>query len=281
MKITLTSFILLSALSAHAMAGDSLIVKSGEKITITAEQQSLTLDRFVMEDDAQISFAPGITHWQVFAKEAAFGNNTVIDGHGYSGHDGTNGKTNEVSSGCNGVNLATLAAANGESGQSGVNIEMRLGIVQFKSLKIDVSGGKGGQGGKGASITGKTGCKGLTGGNGGNAGNGGNGGNVLIAYWSADKDGYIPISNYGTGIQIMIEAGKSGIAGAGGEGASGGQSHDKQHGSKSQSFGRIEAEPGNPGMPGAQGHTGKEGAFLVRPVTNADMAQQVTINTPK
>lgn len=274
---TFTAFALLSLVSATALA-DSLIVGAGQKITITAAQQSLTLDKFVMEDNSTIEFAPDVNRWEVFAREASFGNNTTINGRG---HDGANGKDGQASASCKNVNASDLSATDGQAGHNGVGIDMRLGIIRFKSLQIDVGGGNGGQGGKGASAKGGgSECKGLAGGNGGNAGNGGSGGHVLIAYWSASQDGYIPISNYGTGIQITIDGGKSSTPGQGGEGIRSGVTKEIRKGAQAQSFGHKEVEPGKPGMPGKQATGGSEGTFLVRPVTNAEMAKQVAY-TPK
>lgn len=274
---TLTSFVLLSVLSLSAFADNSLIVGAGQKITITAAQQSLTLDRLVMEDNSTIEFAPDVTHWNVFAREASFGNNTTINGRGHNGSDGKDGTTIKIAEGdCSKAPSSAANTVNGEAGHNGVGIEMRLGITRFKSLQIDVSGGNGGKGGKGASVQGGSSCKGLTGGNGGDAGNGGHAGHVLIAYWSASQDGYIPISNYGTGIQITIDGGKAGTPNQGGEGAkSMSLNKEIKKGAKAKSFGRETTEPGKPGMPGKQGKNGDEGTFLVRPVTNADMAKQV------
>jgi hypothetical protein len=280
MKI-LSAFLLLSALTTAALADNSLVVGAGQKITITAAQQTLTLDKFVMEDNATIEFAPDVTHWNVFAREASFGNNTTINGHGHNGSNGKDGSAIKIttSADCNKVPEA-INAINGEAGHDGVSIEMRLGIVRFKSLQIDVSGGNGGNGGKGAQ--GASGCKGIAGGSGGAAGNGGHSGHVLIAYWSASQDGYIPISNYGTGIQITINGGKTGLPGQGGEGIkSMTLNKEIKKGAKAQSFGRETTEPGKPGMPGQQGKNGDEGTFLVRPVTNAEMAKQVMYSPVK
>lgn len=278
---TLPSFLLLTLLSTVTLADNSLVVGAGQKITITAAQQSLTLDRFVMEDNSTIEFAPDVTRWDVFAREASFGNNTTINGRGHDGGNGSDGKAANISSDCSKAS-AVLNANNGEAGHNGVGIEMRLGITHFKSLQIDISGGNGGKGGKGASIQSSSACKGLAGGNGGNAGDGGNAGHVLIAYWSASQDGYIPISNYGTGIQITIDGGKASASGQGGEGtANSNTSKEIQHGAKAQSFGRDIVDPGKPGMPGMQGKNGSEGTFLVRPVTNADMAKQITYTPNK
>lgn len=274
MKKVLLSILLITALPTITWADNSLVVGAGQKITITAAQQSLSLDRFVMEDNATIEFAPDVTRWEVFAREASFGNNTTINGRGHDGKDGKDGATVSCA--------ANSSAGNGEPGHNGVGIDMRLGIVQFKSLQINVSGGNGGKGGKGASAQRGADCKGMVGGNGGDAGAGGNGGHVLIAYWSASQDGYIPISNYGTGIQITIDGGKASIPGQGGEGVKSAlQNREIQHGAKSQSFGREESAPGKPGMNGKQAQDGSEGTFLVRPVTNAEMAKQVVYNAKK
>lgn len=273
---TLLSFFLLALVSVHCLA-ESLIVGAGQKMTITAAQQSLTLDRLVMEDNSTIDFAPDVRRWEVFAREASFGNNTTINGHGQDGSHGQDGKANTGD--CKNVDSKDLAATDGQAGHDGVGIEMRLGIIHFKSLQIDVGGGNGGKGGNGGSVQG-TGCKGIAGGNGGNAGAGGNGGHVLIAYWSASQDGYIPISNYGTGIQITISGGKQSTPGQGGKGVEGAVSKEIKRGNKGQTFGYQTAEPGKPGMPGKQASAGSEGTFLVRPVTNAEMAKQV-VYAPK
>ena len=90
---TLLSFLLLSLLSINAFA-ESLVVGAGQKMTITAARQSLTLDSLVMEDNSTIDFAPDVSHWEVFAREASFGNNTTINGRGHDGVNGQDGKAN-------------------------------------------------------------------------------------------------------------------------------------------------------------------------------------------
>ncbi len=259
--------------SAAAFSAD-LVVPGGETLVIGPEQAQLQLDALRLEDGARIQFAPEVRSWQVRAEQAWIGEGVRIEGNGATGAPGTGGpqqlaETEPCAAGARGVK-----GENGLEGTSGVSIAMELGLVHFHSLGIFANGGNGGAGGEG----GRGGRGGVAadchagaggdGGRGGDGGHGGAGGEIRIHYWSANQRAFIPVSNFGPGIQIENFGGKPGARGQGGRGGAGGEGGWSKRGS-GKTISRNSGEAGRDGIPGEPGRPGKNGKFLVQPMAEA------------
>jgi len=232
-------------------AAETLIVRSGQAITIDNNYNPIYLDALVMEDDSKVIVVRDA--WHVTIKEATFGKNTLIDGsRGVSADAADNTTVPVQAKECDsGGQLSYLQGPKGDDGKDGASIQMLVGIREVKHLVINVNGGGGGHGGRGGQ--GRQGgaanciCHGGTGGTGGNGGSGGRGGDsgaVYIRWYPVERFGpkltvSAPSSEtrsaFGTalfayafpvGLEVRAEAGRFGAGGGRGPGAAGGQGHN-------------------------------------------------------
>ncbi len=265
--------ILLTALSGTLQA-EQLVVGNGQTLVIGPEQAELKLESLRLEDGARIQFAPEVLSWKVRADETWIGEGVRIEGNGANGAPGESGpqqlaETDPCQQGERGIK-----GVDGNDGKTGVNLYLELGLVHFHSLGIFSSGGTGGaggQGGRGGEGGPAVDChagSGGDGGRGGDGGHGGYGGEIRINYWSADQKTYIPVSNFGPGIQIENFGGRPGARGPGGRGGAGGAGGWSKRGS-GKSIARNDGEPGRDGVPGESGRQGNNGKFLVQPLATA------------
>ena len=216
-----------------------LTIAAGETYTVKKNQR-LAIGRFVMEKGARISFAKGVTQFELAARIVNISAGTVINGSGQDGADGKPGSRGRAGAICkNGA--AGGHGENGKTGGDGVDIILTLEEVEaLDGLQIIVNGGNGGNGGQGG-MGGRGGrskgsifqcdCPakdGGRGGNGGYSGRGGNGGNVTIQYSGGGNapqaqqpdDSMRKLRN---GIKIQNEPGRPGRGGEAGKGGDGGK----------------------------------------------------------
>src|SRR5690606_25119554 len=143
--------LLLAALCMTAgptLAAD-LTVPAGQTYTISAGQSDLRLDHLTLGDNARITFAPGVSSWRVYAKQASIGQGVVIDGRGAAGAAGAPGiDRKDAAKDCD-DGRAGGNGAPGTSGGKGVDLNLWLGVDSLGSLAIQTDGGVGGDGGKG------------------------------------------------------------------------------------------------------------------------------------
>ena len=68
-----------------------LTVAAGQTYTVGPAQSDLRLDHLTLGDNARVTFAPGVSSWRVYAKQASIGQNVMIDGRGADGAIGSVG----------------------------------------------------------------------------------------------------------------------------------------------------------------------------------------------
>src|SRR5690606_32669488 len=158
-----------------------------------AGQSDLRLDHLTLGDNARITFAPGVSSWRVYAKQASIGQGVVIDGRGAAGAAGAPGiDRKDAAKDCD-DGRAGGNGAPGTSGGKGVDLNLWLGVDSLGSLAIQTDGGVGGDGGKGGrgqdggKVNRCDGPKGGAGGKGGIGGAGGQGGAVDFTYAALGK----------------------------------------------------------------------------------------------
>lgn len=207
-----------------------IIVPAGATLTIDSKEAlPEAVDFLVLHDNATLYINPDLVSAEMTIRKGYFGKNSKIISRGKS----ATGKGSDGSSGPSGAECAVggggTNGGSGSSGQKGLDIRLHIGIVQFGSLSIDVSGGNGSTGGDGgAGGTGGaarvlsradvcSGGNGGTGGSGGRGGTGERGGNVYIEWWDADKTSAInsdaPSSSTIEGFQIISSPGTPGLGG--------------------------------------------------------------------
>lgn len=215
-QLSLITAALLAANLTHAA---DLTIPAGQAYTVGAAQSDLRLDHLTVGDNARITFAPGVTSWRVYAKQATIGQNVVIDGRGAAGAAGENGvdrsgDAKDCEDGRSGGNGAA-----GGVGGDGVAMTLWLGVESLGSLAIQTDGGAGGNGGKGGKgqNSGKVnrcdGPHGGAGGNGGVGGSGGKGGAVAFTSFAVGKS-----ASAADRVRISSSGGRSGSGGLSGSG---------------------------------------------------------------
>lgn len=261
---------------------NDLVIPTGQMKTIETQETDLRLDRLRLEDGAVIRFAPGVSRWQVHAREAWIGSNVRIEGNGRNGalpKGGSNsGKASQERAAACATGAKGISGIPGGSGEKGVDITLHLGLVHFGSMTVESNGGNGATGGTGEPGQAggeEDGChagSGGKGGAGGNGGDGGAGGDIRIVYWSANQTAYIPVSNYGPGIHLENLGGDAGEPGMPGKGGAGGKGGWSKRGS-GKVISRESGERGKNGRPGSPGDSGKSGRFLIQPVARPSAAR--------
>lgn len=269
MMRVITFFALLAA--SGWLSAQELKVASGQEWLI--EQPTLSLHTLVLEDGAILRLAPSLGALELRAEHAWIGRDVQILAAGSDGKVGNPGINPVPLPGCHdgpdGGNGET-----GGAGGKGADLTLLLGLESFGSLLLDVRGGHGGaggQGGAGADGSSDTRCAGGQGGNGGQGGSGGAGGaggNVLLRYWSMSDTGYLPLSNYGPGVQIHNAGGNGAAAGRGGPAGAGGMGELVKRPTGVKVF-RNPGSAGQPGEAGAHGAPGEHGRFLIEPLPRA------------
>lgn len=231
-----------------------LTVAPGQTYTVGPAQSDLRLDHLTLGDNARITFAPGVSSWRVYAKQASIGQNVVIDGRGADGIAGNAGAERSGRAKACEEGRAGGNGGMGASGGNGVSMTLWWGVESLGSLAIQADGGSGGAGGvggrgqEGGAVNRCTGASGGAGGVGGAGGNGGKGGDVVFSYFGKSAGDKIRISSVGG------SAGLRGIGGAGGP-ADDGKFQRTTTGDRWFQGG----QPGVSGNTGAVGHTGVQG----------------------
>ena len=262
---------LLSAVfSVSCLAADSLDIGSGETYVVSSSQQRMTLDSLTIGDGAKITFAEGVSQWQLRADRVRIGTDVVIDASGRAGAAGApgrgfSGRAVDCRDGRDG-----LHGGNGSAGGNGVSVRLQLGLVELGGLRVISDGGAGGAGGIGgdgqdAGEFGPT-CKdapaGGAAGNGGSGANGGNGGDVMVTFWSAGSS--LNAAAVPDRIQALARPGSAGAAGRSGNPGSGSEGHYMQKRTLSGSRAWVGGgDPGAQGRPGSPGQQGLAGRTLV------------------
>ncbi|MBB2497160.1 hypothetical protein [Aquipseudomonas ullengensis] len=260
-------FVGLACLGAACASAGELRVTTGQ--TYLIDQPVLHLERLLLEDGATLRVQPGIEKVQIYAEQAWIGRDVHLLAAGGDGRPGQSGAAATDASGCD-DGAPGMDGEAGQAGSSGVSVELALGLRSFGSMRLDTHGGAGGAGGNGGS--GGAGgsadtCAGGSGGTGGSAGAGGvggRGGDVLVRYWSLSADGYIPISNYGPGVQVLTSGGAGAPSGQAGEGGAGGTGQLVKRPTGIKVF-RNPGIAGQPGAAAAYGEAGASGHFLIQP----------------
>ena len=87
----------------------------------------------------------------------------------------------------------------------------------------------------------------------------------MLRYWSLSAEGFIPISNYGPGVQVLNGGGAGAAAGQGGAPGEGGRGELVKRPTGIKVF-RNPGSSGKPGQPGRFGAPGEDGRFLIEPL---------------
>lgn len=258
----------LASLAALSVQAAELHVGAGKEHLIA--EPVLHLQRLLLEDGATLRLAPGLQRLELRAEQAWIGDGVRILARGEDGAPGAGAVPTTAIGGCtDGTDGAD--GGNGQNGGKGTDLQLLLGLQSFGSLLLDSRGGAGGSGGRGAdggdgsSDERCAGGQGGAGGRGGDGGAGGRGGEVLLRYWSLSAEGFIPISNYGPGVQVLNGGGAGAAAGAGGAPGQGGQGELVKRPTGIKVF-RNPGSPGEPGQRGSEGAPGEDGRFLVEPL---------------
>lgn len=258
----------LASLAALSVQAAELHVGAGREHLIG--EPELRLQRLVLEDGATLRLAPGLGRLQLHAEQAWIGSGVRILGQGVDGPAGVAGNPAAMVTGCTDGGEGGTGGS-GMAGGDGVDLHLLLGLQSFGSLLLDSRGGAGGKGGDGgAGSDGSSdercaGGQGGAGGAGGDGGKGGRGGEVVLRYWSLSAHGFIPISNYGPGVQVLNGGGAGAMAGQGGKGGEGGRGELVKRPTGIKVF-RNPGSPGKPGQQGRIGVPGEEGRFLIEPL---------------
>ena len=245
-----------SPASAQVVEMDEFRVAASTTYTITADQKSMRVQRWIMEPGSTVELAADVDQWRIEALEAIFGENTTIVGRGLPGGSGTTPGER--------VGVPTMrhghpgySGTAGGSGSPGKRVIVHMGLVNAHGLTFDVRGGaggpgghggKGGKGGRGRCAEDPDGRKGGPGGTGGSGGNGGAGGKVQVKWWPISDDGAEVVIN------ALVNGGASGTPGHAGPGGDGGD------GRRCTPFYTGDNGPrGNWGRAGSKGGDGKAG----------------------
>ena len=256
--------LLLLMMASSFVYAEDLIIANGENYTVKVNQREIHLKKLIIGDKATIKFAEGVTYWDVSADEVEVGEGVFIDGRGRDGAAGSGTlPIVERASDCKGGSAGVYGAA-GVMGGNGVDIQMKLTVTRFGSMKINVNGGNGGigadgskgqQGGVAKSCNPTDGGKG---GNGGLGGNGGNGGKLIVSLSALQSQSLMAMSHR---IEASADAGQGaagGKPGAGGEGSEGQFINQKTlTGDKKWVSGGKKGDVGIGGEKGTSGHEGR------------------------
>lgn len=262
MKKLFISCCLLAAASPTLFASE-LIIGKGEEYVVTADKMNMAVDRLMISDNATITFADGVDHWELLAKDATIGYGVTIDGSGKPGANGEDGASpGEQAPACR-SGKGGSAGQSGEAGSQGVDIYLGLDARKIGNLKVIADGGAGGAGGTGGAgqdagkILNCPPAKGGKGGAGGAGGDGGRGGNVVVSVIPLEPG--VETGALTTGVRVSVKPGKAGKGGEGGEGGSG--SEGEYVNQKTLSGSPKWAAGGPSGRFGATGEDGQEGSY--------------------
>jgi hypothetical protein len=253
----------LAALVSPALAASELIIGKGENYVVTADKMNMSVDKLVISDNATISFAEGVDHWELLAKDATIGYGVVIDGSGRSGADGEAGASIADKAAACRSGKSGSSGQSGETGSQGIDIYLGLDARKIGSLKVIADGGDGGNGGVGGAgqdagkILKCPPSRGGNGGAGGAGGDGGRGGNVVVSVNSLDPK--VEAGALTAGVRVSV---KPGEAGKGGEGGKGGSGSEGEYVNQKTLSGSQKWVGGGPsGRFGPTGEDGKEGSY--------------------
>lgn len=263
MKTVVKLIVLSAALAPAALWAAELVIGRGVEHVVTPDQMDLSLDKLVIGDNARITFADGVDHWQVLAKDATIGNGVVIDGSGKPGTAGASGTSQDKTAPVCRSGKSGNGGDAGEAGGPGVDIYLGLDARKMGNLKILADGGPGGPGGAGGAgqdAGGLLNCppaRGGNGGHGGPGGDGGRGGNVVVSVIPLDSQ--MDAAALTANVRVSVKPGK---AGKGGEGGTGGNGSEGQYVNQKTLSGSKKWVAGGPGGRfGATGEDGKEGSY--------------------
>ncbi|MAT50883.1 MAG: hypothetical protein CMK32_06845 [Porticoccaceae bacterium] len=259
---------LMLSVASLAVFAEDLVIDSGETFIVDEKSTNLSVDKLVIGDKAVIRFAPGVTHWELLAKDATIGYGVVIDGRGSDGADGAAGTSyDEAADACRSGKSGSGGDA-GEPGARGIDIYLGMDVRKIGGLEVISDGGDGGAGGQGGQgqqagkILNCNPAKGGNGGSGGQGGDGGDGGNVVVSLNPLnEKTGLGALT---AAVRVSVKPGKAGsggLGGVGGEGSEGEYVRAKTltGSSKWVAGGRR----GRNGAPGEQGQEGRYGQIFV------------------
>lgn len=245
----------LAGMAAGAATAADLTVGAGQTYTVSAAQSDLRLDHLTLGDNARVVFAPGVGSWRVYAKQAAIGQNVVIDGRGVAGAAGVNGIDRaDAAKDCEDGRAGGNGGAGGVGG-AGVALDLWWGVESLGSLNIQTEGGAGGAGAKGGRgqdagrVNLCAGPRAGDGGVGGVGGSGGKGGAVALSYLPATK-----AANLAERIRIGSAGGAAGVGGVGGVGGTATEGRFQRTPAGDRWF-----KGGTPGVAGVAGASGVAG----------------------
>ena len=125
-----------------------LLVQENETLLIQ-DNQELSVDRWIMQKNSRIHFAPGVTRWAIRATSAEFASGAIIDGRGREGLKGSSPNQEiPAAESCQPGQDGEPGTA-GKNGVDGVHIQVEAGIERLADLGIYTKGGDGGSGGRG------------------------------------------------------------------------------------------------------------------------------------
>jgi len=262
MKKTILQGLLLIGLSPLTIAED-LIIEKGEEYLVTPDKMNQSVEKLVIADNATISFAEGVDHWELLAADASIGYGVVINGGGKSGDAGAPGLTYDKQARSCTPGKRGKGGESGSNGYPGVDIYLGLDARKIGNLKIVADGGKGGDGGAGGAgqdagnIVNCPAARGGGGGAGGPGGDGGRGGNVVLSVNPIDPN--TEVAALTAGVRVSV---KPGEAGKGGEGGKGGAGSEGTYINQKTLTGNKKWVAGGPrGRFGVTGEDGDEGSY--------------------
>lgn len=263
MKNLVAACLLTAAFFPLVTHAADLMIGKGEKYVVTSEHTNLSVDKLVIGDNAHISFAPGVDHWELLAKDATIGYGVVIDGSGSDGAKGADGEAHDKKAPSCRSGKSGSAGEGGENGSPAIDIYLGLDARKIGNLKVIADGGAGGAGGVGGAgqdagkILNCSPARGGNGGAGGAGGDGGRGGNVVVSIIPMDTK--TEIGAMTAGVRVSVKPGK---AGKGGEGGAGGSGSEGEYVNQKTLSGSQKWVAGGPaGRFGATGEDGKEGSY--------------------
>lgn len=268
MKKNLASAVILAALLPLKSLAADLVIPAKSVHRVTPDEMSQSVDRLVIGDGATITFAEGVTHWELLAKDATIGHGVTIDARGRDGADGADGASMaEAADACRAGKSGESGEPGGQGGR-GVDVYLGLDARKIGGLEVLADGGAGGAGGKGGK--GQDGGKifncnpanGGSGGAGGSGGLGGDGANVVVSVIPLDST--VSPGALTAGVRVSVKPGKAGQGGEGGDGGAGseGQYIKMRTLTGSQKW-VAGGRSGRSGAPGEDGEEGKYGQVFV------------------
>ena len=278
MRALISCLIVLFA--SATMASSVLNVPANSTYVIKEHEQRMTLSSLTLGDNAIISFAQGVTQWQLRAESAVIGKNVVIDASGLTGKEGVAGSSlaQPQAEACR-HGVSGNDGTPGGHGGDGLSVRIQLGIQAIGQLTIKASGGAGGNGGNGGngqaageSKSCRTTPRGGNAGMAGNGGNGGSAGDISVTAWVIGSQ--LNIERALSSISAVVQGGAPGSKGLSGKPGAGSEGHYIKKrtltGNRAwQAGGKpgLEAKPAKSGVAGAKGRAVVEQAFALTPVT--------------